>query len=74
MTSTDFRMPPPPKPRKTLPTDPFEAWMAKQAAAGHDRQWLEHNRPALAERFKRDQTDLRLLSRQTKAKGRYEEL
>jgi hypothetical protein len=39
-----------------MPDDPFEAWLARQAIAGHDRQWLRRNRPALAQRWKSGDT------------------
>ena len=49
----------PPRPAAvTMPSDPFEAWLAQQAIAGHDRMWLQRNRALLLKRWKRDDSAL----------------
>jgi hypothetical protein len=45
-------IPPPLAPH--FPSDPFEQWLARQALAGHDRMWLQRNRPALKQRWQSD--------------------
>lgn len=53
---TKYAPPLPPKVKAHLPSDPFEAWLVRQAAMGHDKQWLERNRTALQTRWERDKT------------------
>lgn len=49
-----WKPPIPPKVERLMPTDPFERWLAEQALAGHDRQWLRRNAQPLRERWERD--------------------
>lgn len=44
----------PPQVAPHFPSDPFEAWLAQQALAGHDRMWLARNSTVLRQRWQRD--------------------
>jgi hypothetical protein len=49
----------PPRPAPVAaPVHPFDKWLMEQAIAGHDRQWLQRNRPNLLRRWKRDDSPL----------------
>jgi len=54
---TNPSTPPPPGPI-LLPEHPFDQWLARQAMAGHDRMWLQRNRPALFRRWRQDDSPL----------------
>jgi hypothetical protein len=64
----------PPHIQRRLPADPFEAWLVKQALAGHDRQWIERNRVALEQRWQRDPSELPLLPEPDRTYDRYSEV
>lgn len=55
--TTNPSIPPRPAP-VPMPPHPFDAWLAQQAVAGHDRMWLQRNRPALLKRWKCDDSPL----------------
>lgn len=52
-----YRPPLPPKVERLMPKDDFEAWLARQAAVGHDRMWLRRNATALHKRWSRNPTE-----------------
>lgn len=69
-----YQPPLPPTIVSGFPSDPFEAWLARQAAMGHDRDWLRRNANVLKERAERGE-DLPLpLPAPGKPYDRYNEL
>ncbi len=51
-----YQPPLPPRVQAQMPSDPFEAWLARQAVLGHDRLWLQRNASGLRQRWERDRT------------------
>ena len=73
---TKYQPPLPPQVAAMLPDDPFEKWLVTQASLGHDRHWLNRNRPSLRKRWLKDPlANLPVLPARTpKVGNRYDEL
>lgn len=70
-----YQPPLPPRVVQRLPDDPFDHWLARQAAMGHDKHWLRHNKEGLRKRWESSPEDLPLPKpREPKIGDRYDEL